>query len=171
MTKIEITQELVRELFDYKDGILYWKVKTSPLSRINIGDRAGYLNKTAFYERYSIGINMKSYLCSRIIFLWHNGYLPDFVDHRDRDMKNNNIGNLRSCTRAENNRNRNPEKNSSSKFLGVFYIKKNNKWGAKIVSDKKQISLGRFESEANAALAYNEAAIKYHKEFANLNII
>lgn len=39
MTKIQLTQELVRELFDYKDGFLYWKVK--PARRVKIGDIAG----------------------------------------------------------------------------------------------------------------------------------
>ena len=40
-----------------------------------------------------------------------------------------------------------------------------------IKGNKKNIFLGSFKDKKDAAKAYNEAAIKYHGEFARLNII
>ena len=36
---------------------------------------------------------------------------------------------------------------------------------------KKEIHLGHFKTKEEAAIAYNNAAIKYHGEFASLNVI
>jgi len=55
------------------------------------------------------------------------------------------------------------------KYLGVSYNRKYIR--AKISVNGKNINLGYFKTEIDAAIAYNEAAIKYHGEFANLNKI
>lgn len=64
-------------------------------------------------------------------------------------------------------------KNTWSKYVGVTIAdkKRNKKWMARIVVDKKTIHLGKFYTEEEAALAYNEAALKYFGENARLNII
>ena len=67
----EITQKLVRELFIYRDGNLYWAIDKGPNARI--GDLAGYLRKD---EYRGIKINYKNYRAHRLIFLYHNGYIP-----------------------------------------------------------------------------------------------
>ena len=56
-----------------------------------------------------------------------------------------------------------------SKFRGTWYHKDKNKWYAGITHKGKQMHLGSFESEIDAAKAYNKAAIEYHKERAVLN--
>lgn len=89
------------------------------------------------------------------------------VDHIDGDKLNNQRSNLRIATRSQNNGNRGSHKGSSSKYRGVSYEKQTGKWVAQISSKK----IGRFVSEEDAALAYNEAAIKYFGEFAYLNVI
>lgn len=165
---IELTQDLVKQLFNYKDGFLYWKV--SPNWSIKIGSKAGYVNKLKGCSRNKVEINGKGYLSSRIIFLYHHGYLPKFVDHRDRDSLNDKIENLRAASRAENNKNVTSHKNTTSKYLGVSLIDKKY-WRATIMINRRQKYLGRHKTEENAALAYNKAAELYHGEFANLNII
>jgi len=93
------------------------------------------------------------------------------IDHIDGYGLNNQKYNLRTCTSAENSRNRHFVNNSSG-YLGVFKIKsKKEKWKAQIVVNKKSIYLGIFKDKKDAAKAYNEAAIKYHGEFARPNII
>lgn len=105
------------------------------------------------------------------------------IDHRDRNSLNNQKSNLRLCTNSENQKNK--QAAGTSKYLGVcwhtvknrYYRKKTNElvitsysaWRATIKVGGRYENLGRFKEEADAALAYNEAAKKYHGEFANLN--
>lgn len=91
------------------------------------------------------------------------------VDHKDRDGLNNQRGNLRVATHSGNNANRGSYKNSSSKYLGVSWKRDSTAWEAGIKKGRKYKYLGHFKNEEDAALAYNEAAIKYHGDFANLN--
>ncbi len=50
--------------------------------------------------------------------------------------------------------------NKSSKYIGVTFSKQVNKYKALIVYNKKQICLGSFENELDAAKAYNKRAIE-----------
>lgn len=108
---------------------------------------------------------------SRAIFMWHYGWLPKMVDHKDRNPLNDRIENLRAATPSENSKNKKSRTGSSSKYLGVCYNKACNYWHAAIFVNGKNKHLGSFTKEKDAARAYNEAAIKIHKEFANLNTI
>jgi len=91
------------------------------------------------------------------------------VDHRNCYGLDNRMENLRFATATENSYNRRKKSNASSRFKGVTLNKRNNKWYARIKYKGKQIWLGSFVSEIDAARAYDEAAKKYHKEFARLN--
>jgi hypothetical protein len=63
------------------------------------------------------------------------------------------------------------KKGITSDYVGVCWDKSRNKWIASINVRYKSIHLGRFKIEEEAARAYNEAALKYFGESANLNII
>jgi hypothetical protein len=96
------------------------------------------------------------------------------TDHRNGDGLMNLRENLRICTEAENTHNMRPRdtrvhKDSSSGYKGVSWINKDKKWRAQITVNYKNINLGRFADEREAALAYNAAALKYHGKFAWLN--
>ena len=92
------------------------------------------------------------------------------VDHIDRNTLNNQKQNLRHCTNTENNYNK-PKGNFKNNYKGVHYYAERNKFRVNINVNKKYIFIGYFDDEIEAAKAYNEAAIKYHGEFACLNII
>lgn len=79
--------------------------------------------------------------------------------------------NLRSCTPAQNTYNRSKKRNSASRFLGVSYsgITPKKPWFARIKNSKTVYNIGRFESEDDAAIAYNVHASYLHADFARLN--
>lgn len=94
-----------------------------------------------------------------------------YIDHIDFNGINNQRSNLRLCDKQQNNSHKNSAKSSKSVYLGVSLISKlkYKKWRATIFVNYKQIHLGYFTTEKDAAIAYNNAALKYHGEFANLN--
>lgn len=146
-----------------------------------------YFDGWNWYVRRHTTINKKS-----ITILLHREILcvndkKVIVDHKDGDGLNNQKNNLRECSHSENRKNRhNKNDKNTSMYLGVSlkttkykYKTKNGdervsiskRWEARIQHSKKQICIGLFDSEIDAALAYNKKAIEFHKEFANLNII
>ena len=165
---MEITKNLVEEHFEYRDGFLYWK--SNRLKSKRADKRAGYLQKKKRESRYIIFFYNKGYPAAKLIFLLHHGYMPKIVDHIDRDCTNDRIENLREATPSQNGGNRKSAQNSSSQYLGVC-LRKGKYWHAHIRINGNQLYLGSFKTEIESALCYNRAAVKYHKEFANLNII
>lgn len=107
------------------------------------------------------------------IVLMHREIMGDIggqiIDHIDGNGLNCQKSNLRIANRSQNGANRKSSKSSTSKYLGVSLCKDSRKWRAQITYNKKTISLGRFIMEIDAAKKYNEAAIMYHGEFANIN--
>lgn len=91
------------------------------------------------------------------------------VDHADNYGLNNQRNNLRITNHSGNNANR--ANYGSLKYKGVAKAGRNKSkpYSAQIVSNKKNIYLGIFATQEDAAKAYDEAAIKYHGEFAKLN--
>jgi hypothetical protein len=95
----------------------------------------------------------------------------EYVDHINGDKIDNRICNLRICTNAENSRNSKKKTGGSSKYKGVTFEKRTGRWVAQIMLNRKNIFLGSFKTEVEAAIQYNKGAIKYHGEFAKLNEI
>jgi len=62
-------------------------------------------------------------------------------------------------------------KNASSQYIGVYLRKDSNKWRAYIRYNGERINIGTFDTEINAALAYNNKAIELYGDKAKLNII
>jgi hypothetical protein len=88
------------------------------------------------------------------------------VDHINRDKLDNRKFNLRVCDSRENNRNR---KQTKGKYKGVY--RSENGWIAQITAGEKRLHIGSFDTEEEAALAYNEKAVELHGEFAFQNIV
>lgn len=88
------------------------------------------------------------------------------VDHIDGNGLNNLRGNLRVCTQRENSRNR----RSVRGYRGVSWKADIGRWRARIMVDRREISLGAFDTPEQAAEAYNRAAAEYYGQFAKINI-
>lgn len=114
------------------------------------------------YDRnYAIGgINRKMHLLHRVVLGAVKG---QNVDHINRDKLDNRRENLRFVTRSQNSINR----SNKNQFRGVR--NEDGRWRASIGVNRKCIKLGTFKTAEEAALAYNEAAKKFHGEFAVLN--
>lgn len=89
------------------------------------------------------------------------------VDHIDGNGLNNQKNNIRNCTFKENIRNK--ISHGKTNYKGVCYNGKHIR--SVIFVNNKQLHLGYFKTELEAAKAYNIAANKYFGEFAKLNTI
>ena len=126
----------------------------------------GYANKTIHIRYEGNKRIMKSIRMHRFIV---NAPNKMEVDHRDGNPLNNQKSNLRLSTRSQNMMNRKVSENSKTGFKGVVIYR--DEYKAQIKINGKSICLGYFKDKIEAARVYNEAAIKYHGEFAKLNPI
>lgn len=95
----------------------------------------------------------------------------EIIDHISGDRLDNRKQNLRIVTAGENAKNaRRPTfPGKTSRFKGVSWSRHDGMWLAQIKSDGVQSRLGLYGDEADAARAYDEAALRLHKEFARTN--
>lgn len=162
MTKEIITQDYVNQLFEYRDGELFWKIKHS--RNILIGKKVGSKTKRGYFQ---LRIDKKFYLIHRVIFLMHYGHLPEYLDHIDGNPSNNKIENLRAATLTQNQYNKKLNKNNSSGIKGVSWKITLKKWEVRIQIKKIPKIIGYFDDLELAGLVVQEARNKYHGEFAN----
>ena len=90
------------------------------------------------------------------------------VDHINGNSLDNRRNNLRLCSNAENSRNRKKSRGKYSQYKGVTLVH-GKYWASQITFNYKNYSLGYFPDEISAAIAYDQAALKYFKEYAKLN--
>jgi hypothetical protein len=95
----------------------------------------------------------------------------EVVDHINHNGLDNRRSNLRVCSQAENMRNRRGWGGRTSRYKGVSYLRRSDTWQAVIVCEGRRYNLGQFDSETDAAGAYNAKARELFGEFACLNVI
>lgn len=96
------------------------------------------------------------------------------VDHKDNQGLNCTRENMRVCTQRQNLWNIRKHKPNKAGFKGVYESKERYRrlrFRASIVVNGKAVHLGRFLTASEAAAAYNEAALRYFGEFAQVNAL
>lgn len=92
------------------------------------------------------------------------------IDHINDNKLDNRKKNLRICNNQQNTSNKKKlVGNFTSKYKGVSWEKRVKKWRSTITYYYKQVHIGTFVNEEDAALAYNEKAKELFGEFARLN--
>lgn len=151
-----------RDYFRRENDWRSWNTQHAEKPAFNSPGGDGYLCGGIFY---------KTYWAHRIIWcLAHGDWPAEFIDHIDGNGRNNSLSNLRLATIAQNNRNRVSKSTATSKYLGVCWLTKQQKWQAQIYSNGSKRDLGRFDCEIAAAAAYDRAAKELFGEFARPNL-
>jgi hypothetical protein len=151
------------------------QLKTGEIAVVDDADlpKVAHIKWYRHKQGYAVGYVPSSFRGAKDwhLVLMHQLILPGCpkVDHWDGDRLNNRRKNLRTADNFQHARNvsvrTTPGK--TSKYKGVCWHKQLQRWWARIAGK----SLGTFESEIEAAQAYNNAATRDFGEFAKLNII
>jgi hypothetical protein len=155
------SQEILQNLFTYKDGFLYWKEARARC--VKKGSIAGCLKSNNYWQIY---INNKAYSAHRLIFMFFHGFVPDQVDHIDNCQSNNKIENLRPASQSQNCLNRKISKQNKTGYKNVSIHSQTKKFHVTITLQNKIISFGLYDDLELAGLVAAEARDKYCKEFA-----
>ena len=143
--------------YDPITGEFTWRVGRGP---VKMGDRAGSPNKDGYIQ---IQIDGTKYRAQRLAWMMvHSQWPVGVVDHRDGDVANNSIGNLRDVDRLTNQQNqRRAQSNNSTGVLGVS--EHYGRFQARIRVDGKQVHLGTFDTQERASEVYQSAKTLHHK--------
>lgn len=173
MEKIELTQEIIRELIDYdpETGDCFWKFRDRKWFKSDgvwkswnssfSGKKTGSLNiRDGYIQLYILNIKCRLH---RIIWLYVYGEWPkNMIDHINRIKSDNRLINLREATNTENGQNREKQKNNTSGYKGVSWNKQAKKWETKIMINSKHKHLGLFENKEDAYIKYNNVRNELH---------
>ena len=155
----ELTQELVKSLFDYRDGELYWldsgrfggKDTTKPVGFISKGYKRVQITTKTFRKKFSL---------HRLIFLYHNGYLPKVIDHINGNKADNRIENLREITIADNTRNQSKNSNNMFKERNICKAGKSS-YRIRFKFNGKSVHFGTFAKLEDAIARRNELFLEF----------
>lgn len=154
-----LNAENVRQVFEYKNGGLFWRESLTGKSRI-AGKEAGHLNQDGYVV---IQVATKGIGAHRIVWLMHHGAWPTGeIDHLNSIRHDNRIENLRDVAHITNSENRRSSKiDSKTGVLGVTEFK-GGKYRARIRTKGILVSLGIFDTAEQAHSAYVDAKRKLH---------
>ena len=156
-----VTKELLNELFEYKNGILYSKVDRYKTA-IKKGNVVGSISAQGYLRTC---INYKSYKLHRLIFMMFYGYMPVEIDHVNGNKTDNRIENLREVSHSQNEWNKSKTVRNTTGIKNITF--ENGKWRVRIGANNKTINVGVFDNLELAELVAQEARNKYHGNFAN----
>jgi len=162
------SQAELHELFEYRDGKLYWKVDRH--TKKCKGEKAGTVGKKGFLEGYTcVILGGVSYLAHRLIYKMHTNTEPPLIDHYRRELPefDNSIENLREGCKKTNAHNAKKRRTNTSGFKNVYQDKKTKKWYVQIQISGTPKRFCYYEDIELADLVAQEARDKFLGEWAN----
>jgi|ERR1039458_9355682 hypothetical protein len=145
-------------------GLFAW-VDDADFERVSMHKWYPVKNKTTVYAYSRLDKGKRGKQVPMHVFI-----MGTKVDHKDHDGLNNQRCNLRPATQGQNRCNSTKTTSkTSSKFKGVCWHKKAQRWMASIKLHSKPIYIGLFMVEYDAARAYDAKARELFGEFANTN--
>ena len=152
---------------DFINGILYCKKTGRAI--LNKPNKDGYLRvgiKDGKNGKY------KPYYIHDIIFYMKYGWLPEEIDHVNHIKNDNRDVNLQPSDHILQQVNMPKKSGTSSMYKGVCYAphKRINKWRAQLQHKGKHISLGHYDTEEQAARAYDKAAFDLWGEYSRQHL-
>lgn len=160
-----LTLERLKQVLTYdpKTGIFRWKITRG--SRARAGEVAG--NKATAGRYATIRIDGVLYYAHHLAWFYVYGKWPeDQIDHKSTEQLENHIHNLREATMQQQRFNERRRKNNTSGYKGVSWDKARKKWEARIMLNRKNYSIGRFDDPLEAHIAWQQKAKELHGEFA-----
>lgn len=160
-----LTQAQLQAMFDYReDGKLIRKFSTGRCGKAGsfVGSYGAKTLGTRANRYVSTKVRGESWQLHRLIFLYHHGYVPEQIDHINRDCLDNRIENLRPADSSLNAVNRKLFSNNTSGVRGVSWHKNTKKWFVYVDVNKKRRNIGYFNDLELAELVAIEARDKYH---------
>lgn len=94
----------------------------------------------------------------------------ELVDHQNHDPWDNRRENLRLATAGENCFNRVISRRKRGKYKGVYEVRPG-RFKPMIQVDRKNIDLGLYDTDLEAAYVYDQFALVLHGDFAYLNVL
>ena len=159
-------QAKLHELFEYKDGALYWKHNRG--SQKCKGKKAGTLRQDGYYA-FRVRELGGAMLVHRAIWCMFNDELPSMIDHINCDRADNRIENLRIADREQNGQNRAMPSHNTSGVKNVNWLGRLNKWAVTSRVNNKKKHFGVYEDLELAELVAHEVRDTFHGEFARHN--
>ena len=136
-----------KQLFEYRNGCLFWKEKTT--KKVVIGARAGTSNSQNTYRDVKIdGVRFKEH---RVIWAIHNDVWPEYeIDHINNIRDDNRIENLRDVPHRQNQLNMPLRKDNKYGCKGIRWRPDRSKWQAFTSMHGKFKNLGHFDTKEAA---------------------
>ncbi len=155
------------DYFYYSDGHIYWKKKTALRGGGKIGKRVGTFSSARGYV--TMKFKNKAYRIQRVIWTMFKGPIPSgyLVDHIDCNKINNKIENLRLASKSQNACN-SLKHRGKCEYKGVVK-NRYGKFEVYIGIHGVRLNMGTYETQKEAAIAYDFAALFLHGEFARTN--
>ena len=155
---------LLHDLFGY-NGVGLYRKKAFPNSPV--GARAHKINKTGYLGFRVCG---RVYGEHRLVWMFHNGFMPSMIDHVNGIRNDNRIENLRLATHSENICNSKLARNNTSGVKGVTWAKDRQQWRVRITHANKPEWVGSFDSFEQACDVAKMVRIEKHKQCANTGV-